>query len=514
MMLLPCCERKKHTPTDHGRCFHCGFKIVLLSSASLTVPVTLHLDDFTPTELAQIARQAAEERFGMRFEEGLEALLAKHIELAHAAEIPTHNGGLAVQLVEAALGRLATRLSGGAMALPVAGTLTLCAEQGSVMRMLTAADFHIEREVVLADEMEKEQVDAEVAALVGMGKAKEFLRGMRTRVLFVQAGGPPELLKTCMNIVITGNPGTGKTTFARLLFRFLRAHGVLRRDAFVEKNALERKGQYVGQTTPQVKEAVKEAMGGCLFLDEAYALTACDSRGADSFSNEAVRTLLTEVENNRTNLLVVLAGYKDKMKTLMRADPGLPRRFPVTLHLDDYSPAELAQIAHKAAEERFGMRFEGGLEALLAKHIELEHAADIATHNGGLAIQLVEAAMGRLATRLCGAAATVECMHTLTASDFNTHVCREDTAQVGARAAHGIRVTTSEDYAAVYKAAALKARMAAQTLHAAEHTPRLRITEGGFLTRSAAPSPCGGLDIITRISSAPTRMGRLISPAA
>merc|ERR1719261_1103697 len=120
---------------------------------------------------------------------------------------------------------------------------------------------------------------------------------MRAKVRFVEAGGDERVLWTCMNLVLTGNPGTGKTTFARLLFKFLRAYGVLSKDTFVEKNALELKGEYVGQTGPKVKAAIQEAMGGCLFLDEAYALAG--GKRTDCFSNDAVRTLLTEVENNR-----------------------------------------------------------------------------------------------------------------------------------------------------------------------------------------------------------------------
>jgi hypothetical protein len=142
-------------------------------------------------------------------------------------------------------------------------------------------------------------------------------------------------------------------------------------------------------------------MGGCLFLDEAYALV---DGGGDGFSSEAVRTLLTEVENNRTNLLVVLAGYEDKMLTnedsLMKTDPGLPRRFATTLHLRDYSPAELALIAEKAARERFELRFDDGLLEDLAAHIVRCHSADVARQNGGLAINLTEQAFRRLAKRV------------------------------------------------------------------------------------------------------------------
>merc|ERR1712110_191495 len=132
------------------------------------------------------------------------------------------------------------------------------------------------------------------------------------------------------NLVITGNPGTGKTTYARLLAKLLRAHGVLKKDVFVERNALELKGEFCGQTAPKIREIFEMSIGGCLFLDEAYALA-----NGDKFSMEAIRMLLTEVENHRTEVLVVLAGYEDKMDELMRSDPGLARRFPTTLALPD-----------------------------------------------------------------------------------------------------------------------------------------------------------------------------------
>merc|ERR1719473_761768 len=155
------------------------------------------------------------------------------------------------------------------------------------------------------------EVDGQIEALVGMTKVKEYLEGLRRKILFVESGGSRKVLATCMNLVLTGNPGVGKTTFARLLFKFLRAYGILKRDAFVECNALELKGKYVGHTAPKVTAKIREAMGGCLFLDEAYGLAGSED-GNDSFGKEAVRTLLTEVENNRTGLLVIMAGYDDQ----------------------------------------------------------------------------------------------------------------------------------------------------------------------------------------------------------
>merc|ERR1712188_216119 len=100
--------------------------------------------------------------------------------------------------------------------------------------------------------------------------------------------------------------------------------------------------------------------GGCLFLDEAYALA-----NGDQFSNEAIRMLLTEVENHRTEVLVVLAGYEDKMEELINADPGLARRFPTVLSLKDYAPTEIAEIAAKVAAGRFDVPLEEGVEESL-----------------------------------------------------------------------------------------------------------------------------------------------------
>lgn len=161
----------------------------------------------------------------------------------------------------------------------------------------------------------------------------------------------------------------------------------------------------MGGTAPRVKNAVQEAMGGCLFLDEAYSLmdsSAGIGGGGDAFSQEALRTLLTEVENNRTNLMVVLAGYKDKMGRLMRAEEGLARRFPAKLDLDDYSPAELAQICEMSSRHRHQREFEPGLLPKLEQHIENFYWRDIAQQNAGLSVNLTEQAVDKQIVRIVG----------------------------------------------------------------------------------------------------------------
>ena len=262
---------------------------------------------------------------------------------------------------------------------------------------LTASDYGIDTggpRLGKNDEI-KDAVMEELDGLVGMEKVKDFFMSMRKKVEYIEMGGSMDTLKTSLNMIITGNPGTGKTTVARLIFRFLNAYGILPVKRFVEKNGLELKGRFVGQTAPTVKAAVKDAMGGALFIDEAYALVT----SKDNFSMEVVRMLLTEVENNRTNLLVMLAGYRDKMALLIDSDPGMARRFGTTLHLDDYTPTQIAEICRRIAKKKFGFAFSDGLKERLAEHIGKEYASEISQQNGGLAVNLVEAAVARLSER-------------------------------------------------------------------------------------------------------------------
>jgi Holliday junction resolvasome RuvABC ATP-dependent DNA helicase subunit len=148
------------------------------------------------------------------------------------------------------------------------------------------------------------------------------------------------------HMVFVGNPGTGKTTVARLVAEIYRDLGLLGSGQLVEVTRGDLIAQYVGQTAPTVRRVVESAIGGVLFIDEAYALA-----DSTAFSAEAIATLVQQIELHRTELVVVLAGYSREMKTLLDANSGLRSRFPVTLRFSDYSAGELAEIFRGLAED-------------------------------------------------------------------------------------------------------------------------------------------------------------------
>jgi SpoVK/Ycf46/Vps4 family AAA+-type ATPase len=279
-------------------------------------------------------------------------------------------------------------------------------------RLRKAEAAEAEAEAAARQELQTRAM-AELNAMVGFEAAKEYVRKLVLKVQFVAAGGSKRVLDTCRNLVLTGNPGVGKTTFARLLHKVLYAYGVLKEDVFVERNALQLKGEYVGQTTPKVVEAFAAAKGGTLFLDEAYAL--CGSgRGGDTFARDAIATLLTEAETHRLDVMVVLAGYAQPMQCLLDADPGLRRRFPAHVNLPDYTSVELARIAADAARQRFEVQLGEGVEAALADLIRTRHGGEVAKHNASLPIRMVEDALAAMAERTMASLACADAKPDLT----------------------------------------------------------------------------------------------------
>jgi SpoVK/Ycf46/Vps4 family AAA+-type ATPase len=189
---------------------------------------------------------------------------------------------------------------------------------------------------------------AELNNLIGMSNVKTEIAEMVQLVRFYRESSRNVLNKFFLHTVLVGNPGTGKTTVARILTKIYKALGILERGHVVETDRQGLVAGYVGQTAIKTTEKIEEAMGGVLFIDEAYALTAGSNgsmSGGGDFGSEAIQTILKQMEDKRGEFFVFAAGYPDNMEAFLKANPGLRSRFDKIFKFDDYSAAELFEIA-------------------------------------------------------------------------------------------------------------------------------------------------------------------------
>ncbi|MEO0166843.1 MAG: AAA family ATPase [candidate division WOR-3 bacterium] len=201
------------------------------------------------------------------------------------------------------------------------------------------------------EEKTVEEIFEELNELIGMENVKTEVRNLinTIRIQKERAEQLGETYKLGIHIVMTGNPGTGKTTVARKLGEIFQAIGLLDRGHLVEVDRSKMVAQYVGQTAPQVNKLCDSAMGGILFIDEAYTLAP--ENVVDSFGKEAIDTLLKRMEDDRGKFIVIVAGYPKEMQNFINANPGLPSRFNTYFHFEDYQPDELLGIFKKMAEK-------------------------------------------------------------------------------------------------------------------------------------------------------------------
>ena len=280
------------------------------------------------------------------------------------------------------------------------GTVTLTAgPEGVLFRLNDGADQLLFDLLPAAYTGALDAIRAEINELVGLAPVKEYVFGLADN-LQVQQRRAAAGLKTAslsMHMIFTGNPGTGKTTIARLVARYLKAIGALKGGQLVEVTRADLVGRYTGHTAPLTNSVIESALGGVLFIDEAYSLYRGEQ---DSFGLEAIDTLVKGMEDHRDELVVILAGYTKEMETFLTANSGLASRFPNRIEFPDYTAVELLQITQVLAKNKGYTLAEACTEPLLGYYARWQESDARTAGNGRLARNTLEKAIFHQSRRL------------------------------------------------------------------------------------------------------------------
>ena len=244
-----------------------------------------------------------------------------------------------------------------------------------------------------------DEIKRELDELVGLAPVKEYVFGLADNIQVQQrrAAAGFKTASLSMHMIFTGNPGTGKTTIARLVARYLKAIGALKGGQLIEVSRGDLVGRYTGHTAPLTNSVIESALGGVLFIDEAYSLYRGEQ---DSFGLEAIDTLVKGMEDHRDELVVILAGYTKEMETFLTANSGLASRFPNKIEFPDYTADELLDITTVLAKGK-GYRLAESCTFPLLGYYKRRQALDSRTAgNGRLARNTLEKAIFNQSRRL------------------------------------------------------------------------------------------------------------------
>ena len=282
----------------------------------------------------------------------------------------------------------------------LAGTVTLTARPDGIdFRLGNAAPARLFDLLPAAYTGAVDEIKRELDELVGLAPVKEYVFGLADNIQVQQrrAAAGFKTASLSMHMIFTGNPGTGKTTIARLVARYLKAIGALKGGQLIEVGRGDLVGRYTGHTAPLTNSVIESALGGVLFIDEAYSLYRGEQ---DSFGLEAIDTLVKGMEDHRDELVVILAGYTKEMETFLTANSGLASRFPNKIEFPDYTADELLDITTVLAKGK-GYRLAESCMFPLLGYYKRRQALDSRTAgNGRLARNTLEKAIFNQSRRL------------------------------------------------------------------------------------------------------------------
>lgn len=263
-----------------------------------------------------------------------------------------------------------------------------------------------------------EKVMKQLDLLVGLNNVKEFVYEIYAWLYITQCRRQIGLKgsQQTLHMVFKGNPGTGKTTVARILGRLFQEMNVLSKGHMVEVERADLVGEYIGHTAQKTRELVKKALGGILFIDEAYSLAR---GGAKDFGKEAIDCLVKAMEDHKDEFVLILAGYPKEMDYFLSSNPGLPSRFPVQLEFSNYTVPELLAIAELMVSEReYELSFQARQKLQHFLTVEMR-SKNQSFSNARLVRNLIEKAIREHAVRLLQHPhSSKQDLMTLSAEDF------------------------------------------------------------------------------------------------